>query len=217
MTLPSLDEVACWSAQDTIDRLSRDHLAIVRLQRDLQSIEQQFEWLRRQVFGQKSEHRLPEVLAGQMHLGEMLDLAPAAAEPAAQDKEVPGYKRKRARSDFAAGDREDEANLFFDESRVPVKVIALQNPEIQGLSAEQYEVIGEKVSHRLAQQPGSYVVLKYVRPVIKRKDTQAGALLPASAGRGDRGQPGRCEPDRRRAHRQAAVAPALAPAASAYG
>lgn len=182
MTLPSLDEVACWSAQDTMDRLCRDHLAIVRLQRDLQSIEQQFEWLRRQVFGQKSERRLPEVLAGQMHLGEMLGLEAAAAEPAAQEKEVPGYKRKRARSDFAAGDRDDEANLFFDESRVPVKVIALQNPEIQGLSAEQYEVIGEKVSHRLAQQPGSYVVLKYVRAVIKRKDTQALSCPPAPAG-----------------------------------
>jgi transposase len=34
------------------------------------------------------------------------------------------------------------------------------------------EVIGQKVSHRLAQRPGSFVVLKYVRPVIKRLDTQ---------------------------------------------
>ena len=33
-------------------------------------------------------------------------------------------------------------------------------------------MIGEKVSHRLAQRPGSYVILKYVRPVIKRRDTQ---------------------------------------------
>ena len=33
------------------------------------------------------------------------------------------------------------------------------------LTADQYEVIGEKVSHRLAQRPGSYVILKYVRPV----------------------------------------------------
>lgn len=30
-------------------------------------------------------------------------------------------------------------------------------------------MIGEDVTHRLAQRPGSYVVLKYVRPVVKRK------------------------------------------------
>lgn len=187
-TLPSLDEVARWSLQDTIDRLIRDHeialenqQRILSLQRDLQSIQQQFDWLRRQVFGQKSERRVPEVPPEQMHLGEMLGLGPAPAEPA-QEEEVPGYKRKRARSDFAAGDRGDESNLFFDESRVPVKVIELDNPEIQGLSADQYEVIGEKVSYRLTQQPGSYVVLKYVRPVVNRKDTQALSCPPAPVG-----------------------------------
>lgn len=40
------------------------------------------------------------------------------------------------------------------------------------LRADQYEVPGEKVSRRLAQRPGSYVVLRYVRPVVKRRDTQ---------------------------------------------
>ena len=41
------------------------------------------------------------------------------------------------------------------------------------LSPDQYTVIGEKVTYRLAQRPGSYMVLKYNRPVIKRLDTQA--------------------------------------------
>src|SRR5207237_8903162 len=40
------------------------------------------------------------------------------------------------------------------------------------LAPEQYEVIGQRTSYRLAQRPGSFVVLKYVRPVIKRRDTQ---------------------------------------------
>ena len=44
------------------------------------------------------------------------------------------------------------------------------------------EVIGEKVSHRLAQRPGSFVVLKYVRPVIKRLDTQTLHCAPAPVG-----------------------------------
>lgn len=32
--------------------------------------------------------------------------------------------------------------------------------------------VSKKVSYRLAQRAGSYVVLKYVRPVVKRRDTQ---------------------------------------------
>jgi len=47
------------------------------------------------------------------------------------------------------------------------------NPQIEGLTAERFEIIGEKTSYRPAQRPGSYVVLKYVRQVIKRTDTQA--------------------------------------------
>jgi transposase len=43
-------------------------------------------------------------------------------------------------------------------------------------------VIGEKVTYRLAQRPGSYVVLKYVRPVIKRHDTQVLSCPPAPVG-----------------------------------
>ena len=53
------------------------------------------------------------------------------------------------------------------------KTIELLASEIEGLSPEAYEVIGQKVSYRLAQHPGSSVVLKYVRPVIKRCDTEA--------------------------------------------
>ena len=40
-------------------------------------------------------------------------------------------------------------------------------------------MVGEKVSHRLAQEPGRYKVLKYVRHVIKRRDT--GDVLTPSA------------------------------------
>ena len=68
---------------------------------------------------------------------------------------------------------------FFDENRVPVETIEIPNPEIAGLTPEQYTVIGSKETYRLAQQPGSYVVIKYVRPVIKRLDTQTISCPPA--------------------------------------
>ena len=37
--------------------------------------------------------------------------------------------------------KEDESTLFFDEQRVPVEVIQVPNPDIEGLSPEAYEVI----------------------------------------------------------------------------
>jgi transposase len=33
-------------------------------------------------------------------------------------------------------------------------------------------VLGEKITYRLAQRPGAYVILKYLRPVSNRKDTE---------------------------------------------
>jgi len=187
--LPSLHEVSRWSVQDVLDRLLCDHKSaleharqIASLKSDLQLLQQQYDWLRRQVFGRKSERRTPEPPPEQMHLGEMLGLPEQVPAPSADEEEVLGYKRKRAHKDFAAGERSDESNLFFDERGVPVKVIEVSNPETEGLTPEQYEVIGQKVSYRLAQQPRSDVVLKYVRPVVKRKDTQVLSCPPAPVG-----------------------------------
>jgi hypothetical protein len=72
--------------------------------------------------------------------------------------------------------------LFFDDKRGPVEVIAVPNPDMELLKPDQYEVIGEKVTHRLAQRPGSYVVRKYVQPLIRRKDPQALSCPPAPVG-----------------------------------
>ena len=133
----------------------------------IQALSAQLEWFKRQLFGKKSERYAPEPDAQQMHLGELM--APPEQPIAVPEQDVPAHKRRKARSDFAD---ERTSAPFFDEAKVPVQTIEVPNPEAQGLSADQYEVIGEKVSHRLAQRPGSYVVLKYVRPLIKRRDTQ---------------------------------------------
>ena len=174
----TLEEVARWSPQEVFETLRSSEERHARLQRDVESLTLQLEWFRRQIFGSTSEKRLIEVAGGQLHLGEMLPVPEQSVAPA---REVPAHIRRLPRSD-AADSGNDESSLFFDDHRVPVKVIEVPNPEVQGLSAEQYEVIGQKISHRLAQQPGSYVVLKYVRPVIKRRDTQALSCPPAPAG-----------------------------------
>jgi transposase len=112
-----------------------------------------------------------------MYLGE---LPIPDTQPEVPGKTVAGHTRRASRTDFAQD--KDASALFFDETRVPVETITLANPETEGLTADQFEVIGEKVSHRLAQRPGSYVILKYVRPVIKRRDTQTIHCPAAPAG-----------------------------------
>ena len=56
---------------------------------------------------------------------------------------------------------------------MPVEVIEIAAPEAEGRAPEDFEIISYKNSYRLAQRPGSTVVLNYRRPVIKLKATQA--------------------------------------------
>jgi len=79
---------------------------------------------------------------------------------------------------FAAADRPQESELRFD-SAVPVHEILLANPAVTDLPPEAYDVIGEKVTYRLAQRPGAYVSLKYRRPVSKRKEIEVLSCPPA--------------------------------------
>lgn len=142
----------------------------------IEALRAQIEWFKRQLFGHKSERYAPLPDALQMHLGELMPVEPAAPEA---EQDVPAHKRRKVRSDFT----DDAASVpFFDEARVPVVSIEVANPEVQDLAPEQYEVVGEKVSHRLAQRPGAYVVLKYVRKLIKRRDTQTLHCPPAPTG-----------------------------------
>ena len=54
-------------------------------------------------------------------------------------------------------------------------------PELSGPEADQFEIIGLKSTFRLAQCPASYVVLRYDRPVIKRKNSEPPLPSPAPA------------------------------------
>ena len=58
--------------------------------------------------------------------------------------------------------------LRFDED-VPVKRITLMPAEIEGLSEDQYEIIGTDRRYKLAQRQASYTVIEYEMPQIKLK------------------------------------------------
>jgi transposase len=143
----------------------------------IDSLKHQLAWFKRQVFGQKSERFAPEPDPTQMHLGEVF---PVPSDGVSEiRKTVPAHTRRVPKTDLA---NTGESVPFFDESRVPVETIMVMSTEMQQLKPEQFEVIGQKVSYRLAQRPGSTVVLKYVRPLIKILESQSILCAPAPVG-----------------------------------
>jgi transposase len=151
--------------------------AVVRAQAEkIAALEHQLEWFRRQIFGQKSERFAPEPDPSQMHLGETF---PVPAAPVEKLKPIAAHTRRTAQHD---GAESGEELPFFDESKVPVQTLTLVHADVTGLSPDQYEVIGEKVTYRIAQRPGAYHVLKIRRPVIKIKSSAQIVCLPAPAG-----------------------------------
>ena len=164
----SLDEAATYRPQQIVD-----------LSRDLANAKHQIDWFKRQIFGQKSERRLLTGSDGQMSLGETLDAAQTTPPPVPAERHIAAHTRTKS---LKKPDTGDDSLPFFDETRVPIEVIELAAPETAGLAPEDFEVIGHKDSFRLAQRPGSYVVLKYQRPVIKLKATQAIVCAAAPIG-----------------------------------
>ena len=151
----SLDEAAAYRPHQVVD-----------LSRELAAAKHQIAWFKRQIFGQKSERRIIDGTYGQMSLGEAIDVAQSVTPPVPTESPVAAHTR---RSTAKKPDTGDDSVPFFDAERVPVEVIELNAPETAGLAPEEFEIIGHKDSYRLAQRPGSYVVLNYRRPVIKIK------------------------------------------------
>ena len=142
--------------------------AVADLTERLAQLQRQVDWFTRQLFGSKSERRLEFGEAEQASLFAALGIeAPPAEDVPTQEVR---YRRREKRRDGAAS----ESGLRFDGT-VPVEVIEVVDPAIEAIPESEREVVGEKVTHRLAQEPGSHKVLKYVRQVVKRRDT--GELL----------------------------------------
>ena len=165
----SAREMKTLASAELIELVSKQGHEIVKQEHEIVNLRRQVAWFQRQIFGQKSEKRLPETEGVQGTLGESFAAIPDVVPP---NKQTIIASHARASKPKQPTDGTDESTLFFDDNKVPVEVIYVSNPEAVGLGVDEYEVIGEKISHRLAQRPGSYVILKYVRPVIKRRDTQ---------------------------------------------
>lgn len=145
------------------DSLKTENDALLKRKEELSA---QVKWFQNQLFGQKSERRIDDTPKEQLFLGEQFQQQTDEVET----RTVKEHKRKAKRTKLTDGENQ---NLFFDESVVPVKEIKISNPEIEGLSEDEYEIIGQKVSDRLMQRPAVYFIARYVRDVVKLKDPSA--------------------------------------------
>ncbi len=132
--------------EDALHHSSRDELVelVLRAERDqaqrderIQELEEQLRWFKKQLFGRKSERRILDSPASQLCLGEVLDepITPAPKET------VRSYSRRKPKAEGLEADA-DESGLRFDDS-VPVQTIEVPNPELEGLSEDQIEKVGE--------------------------------------------------------------------------
>ena len=145
-------------------------ITVGQQQEKIQSLEQQLNWFKRQLFGQKSEKRSVENNPYQQTIAELLQDLPAAPQSLDSEKQTISYQRGKAKKNALEGSP-DDSGLRFDDT-VPVEEITLTAPELDGPEADDYEIISHKTTYRLAQRPGSQVVLKYIRPVVKKKSDQ---------------------------------------------
>jgi transposase len=152
-------------------QLSADFAAV---NAELESLKQQLDWFKRQLFGRKSEKRLDVDPSVQGNL--LKDLGVANPPPKDEPVETVTYQRRKKQRDGAVND----SGLRFTED-VPREIITVRDPEIEALPADRREQIGTKVSYRLAQRPGSYVIIEYTRPVYKLLDEDRIVTTPAPA------------------------------------
>ena len=131
----------------------------------IEELERQVNWFKRQIFGPRSErrHRDSDDLVTDLFAGVEVPSSPAL------EKERISYERNKPGSNKDRANAVTEEGLRFDE-RVPVETIDVDAPELRGADADAWQVIDHKTTHRLAQRPGSWVVLAYRRPVLRHKD-----------------------------------------------
>lgn len=136
------------------------------------ALESRIQWLERQVFGIKSERLLPQD-STQVPLFEL----PKELEqtPPAETVTVTAFERSARKSPTIIS----EEKLRFGEN-VPVDEVVIFPKEIEGLSEDAYEVIGEKITERLCYIPIQYRVKRTIRKTVKLKEKLLTAPAPSA-------------------------------------
>jgi transposase len=134
-------------------------------------LEEQLEWLKRQIFGKKSERIVSDLNARQLTFEGFEN--PSKKED--EKKNIPAHTRKKPNRNG-----QDKITLPDD---LPVKTTVLDIPDDQKICQETGEAlvrIGVEVSHKLAHEPGSYYIKEIVRPKYANPNKEEAGILTAS-------------------------------------
>lgn len=154
------------------ETISQEEVSALR--EEVAQLKRRVAWFERQLFGQKSEKRPVENPYQPSLLGE------ASEQTAPEGEQITvTYQRGKAPK-HRPEECVNDTGLRFD-ANVPVEVIEQSVSELSGPEADQFEIIGIKSTFRLAQRPASYVVLRYDRPILKRKGSEQPLSSPAPA------------------------------------
>lgn len=132
-------------------------------------LEEQIAWLKRQIFGPKSE-RAVDVSPKQMSF----DGFEAPIQESVETATIPAHERKKRTTTG-----EDAIKL---PENIPVETTVIDIPEAEKICKETglaLQKIGEEVSHKLAHRPGSYFVKRIVRPKYAYPNREEKGVLTA--------------------------------------
>ena len=154
-------------AREQARKMSTDDVAALiertsLLDERIAALTTQLDWLKRQIFGPKSEKLLHVDPSQQPTLGEGVLPDPEPAED--ESTTVAAHTRRRKKPSREPG----EPLLRFDDD-VPVQEYVVVDPALEGVDPNDYTVVDYKVSYRLLQNPATYAIVKVLRPVVKMK------------------------------------------------
>jgi transposase len=154
--------------EDMLELIRTQAQLIERQQAQISLLEEQLTWLKKQVFGAKSERIVADL--GQQNLP-FAD-AEAASEPVEEIEQLSYQRRKSARNKGCD-------SIDYPED-LPVKRIELDVPDEQKVCAqtgEQLTRMGEEITRKLARKAEQFYVIEYVRPkYVSRKNPDRGVV-----------------------------------------
>lgn len=154
-------------ANPTIESLQKE---IVERDAKIVCLEEQLNWLKKQIFGKKSE-RVVDANPEQLHF----DGFESAAEPKAPTQMISAHERKQRSSTG-----KDTIKLPDD---LPVETTIIDLPEEEKICKETgvaLKQIGEEISHKLAHRPASYYLKRIIRPKYVHPQREEKGVITAS-------------------------------------
>lgn len=148
---------------------------MARVEAENRALKRQLQWYEKQFFGSKSERRVIDT-PQQTHFHDALGEPPQT--PPEPESQTVTYERRVGSGKQRSEDDVNDNGLRFTAD-VPVQIIEDTPEELLGSEADQYEVIGTKITQRIAQRTTSHVILQFQRPVLKRKSDSKIFSIPA--------------------------------------